>query len=551
MVWVSFSLAGIGTTWASIPDLKQLVADYEARSWSGDERDTQLSMLHEILTRAQAAGATQEAFVANLELAGLYEGTDPLALKEVMYQMDSLFEVGPQLISPSDLVSFWVMKGSGLLLEGFHADGLKQMLYAYELAKRENNPKLLSSARNGLGMYYTVTGDIPKALEMSKMVLEEFESRPERDTAQWVTYLGNLGVVYSWIRDYDSSNVLLKKAIYLRGEELSAASTNFYYLGRNYLEMEEFDSSATALEKAIALETSKDEESMFLPTLYQHLGLLYNRKGDFKRSSEYFSQTLDQLDSTKQFNQLRNAHGYILMNFLKDSESQSAAETFSAYTLAVDSMRKRENRTLEQQYKVQFETYEKDLAIKDLEIQQRQDAQTKLILGFVGGLAFLLLIFLAFRYRTRQKLMRQALTLEALKAEQAEALVRQKDIELGQQINQLQLRSEIIDQLKERIDQQSTTQDILKTLEQNYIEDQSWDNIIIQFESLHPDFLPGLKAKSDKISQNDIKLAILTKLGYSTASMAEVLKISKEGVRKARQRLKDKIGPETLQAISS
>lgn len=537
--------------WASLPDLEQLVKDYHKQDWSLAGREAQLGMLTDIIERAEAAAVPQTAFFAYLELASLYEGNNPDAYKSAINHLDSLFENDHQSLSDSALVNFWVSKGSGLLMEGFFADGLKNMLYAYELAKRENHPILLTSARNGLAMYYTVTGDIPKALALERKVLQEFETRPSKDTAQWVTYAGNLGVVYSWVRDYDSSNVLLRKAIRLRKGNLSDAATNFYYLGRNYLEMEQFDSSAYFLNQAIALEEDKEEESMFLPTLYQHLGLLYNRKGDYERSSEYFSMTLGQLDSSKQFNQLRNAHAYILMNGLKANDNQAGAETFSAYTVAVDSMRKRQNHTLEQQYKVQFETFEKDLAIKDLELQQREDAQTKLILGFLGGLALLLLLFVAFRYRTRQKLLRQALDLEALKAEQAEELVRQKDVELGQQINQLKLRGGIIDQLKSQIENQSTTQDILKTLEQNYIEDQSWDNIIIQFESLHPDFLPGLRARSEKISQNDIKLAILTKLGYSTASMAEVLKISKEGVRKARQRLKDKVGADTLQNISA
>ena len=82
---------------------------------------------------------------------------------------------------------------------------------------------------------------------------------------------------------------------------------------------------------------------------------------------------------------------------------------------------------------------------------------------------------------------------------------------------------------------------MIKVFGQNYISENEWRKIILQFENIHNSFIQELKNNIENLSNNDIKLVILTKLKYSNQGMADVLNISTDGVKKAKQRLKKKL----------
>ena len=83
--------------------------------------------------------------------------------------------------------------------------------------------------------------------------------------------------------------------------------------------------------------------------------------------------------------------------------------------------------------------------------------------------------------------------------------------------------------------------DITSVFEQNYISDTQWQNIIIQFETIQPNYLSDIKQEGIKFTINDTKILVLLKLGYSNQGISEILNISIDGVKKAKYRLKKKV----------
>lgn len=538
-------------SWAFGTELEDRLSAYKNREWNKPEIVEQAKELKAIQELANSPETFREHFFVGLELMALHNGRSMPQFNESVTLMDSLFDEHYNELQDSVVLEFFIHKGTGLLLQGYFPEALRNLQYAQELAKRSGVPDYITKAKNGFGMYYLVKRDVVKALELAKEVLQEFENGSVSDTTRWITYLGNLGVTYSWNRKYDSSNVYLKQAIGLDPHHLRSTGTQYYYLGENYLQLAQYDSSEYFIRKAIEIEKGANEkQSTYIYDLYQHLGKMYAVMGDYDRSNAYFQQTVAPLDSLHMFDQLAYAHGKMLVNDLKSRGDLEGVEMFRNFQIAKDSIRNRNNSNLEQKYLVQFETMEKEAEIKELELQQEKDNNAKIVLGGLSILTLLLLVFGWYRYRTHKTLSQQRLALKEIEAAQAQEELKQRSSELAEKINNLQLRENIIAELKSQIKAQSTTKDIVSLLEQSYIKDQSWDHIILQFENIYPDMFADLRRRSERISPNDLKLSILMKLGYSTNSIAEVLKISKEGVRKARQRLKEKVGADFIENLS-
>lgn len=83
--------------------------------------------------------------------------------------------------------------------------------------------------------------------------------------------------------------------------------------------------------------------------------------------------------------------------------------------------------------------------------------------------------------------------------------------------------------------------DITSMFEQNYISDVQWQNITLQFNDIHPNYIDSFKKDDVSLTQNDTRLLILLKLEYSNQAIAEILNISVDGVKKAKYRLKKKV----------
>ncbi len=61
------------------------------------------------------------------------------------------------------------------------------------------------------------------------------------------------------------------------------------------------------------------------------------------------------------------------------------------------------------------------------------------------------------------------------------------------------------------------------------------------FEKVYPNFKTSLKAKSDNLSANDVKLSAFLRLNLSTKDIAKLQNITPDSVNKARYRLRKKL----------
>ena len=139
----------------------------------------------------------------------------------------------------------------------------------------------------------------------------------------------------------------------------------------------------------------------------------------------------------------------------------------------------------------------------------------------------------------------------ALKNQQLEAQIVHKNSELAISTMHLVQRSELIQQIQERLtkvvrstNDTSTANELRKVNrllnEQTQLGD-TWDQFAHHFDQVHIDFLQKIQEKYPKLTANDQKLCAYLRMNLSTKEMAPLMNISVRGVEVARYRLRKKL----------
>ncbi len=79
-------------------------------------------------------------------------------------------------------------------------------------------------------------------------------------------------------------------------------------------------------------------------------------------------------------------------------------------------------------------------------------------------------------------------------------------------------------------------------IENELIEDDSWENFSLNFDKAHNDFLSRIKSAYPNLSAKDLKICAYLRMNMSTKEIAPLLNISVRGVEIGRYRIRKKIG---------
>jgi DNA-binding CsgD family transcriptional regulator len=82
---------------------------------------------------------------------------------------------------------------------------------------------------------------------------------------------------------------------------------------------------------------------------------------------------------------------------------------------------------------------------------------------------------------------------------------------------------------------------VLKLLENSIVDDTSWEEFKLRFESLNPHFHSNIKALHPDLSKSEMRLLTLIKIDYSQKEIANILNIEPESVKKAKSRVRKKL----------
>lgn len=72
--------------------------------------------------------------------------------------------------------------------------------------------------------------------------------------------------------------------------------------------------------------------------------------------------------------------------------------------------------------------------------------------------------------------------------------------------------------------------------------DESWEEFLIHFKKMHPNFYKSISKAHPQLTQKDIKHLAFIKLGMTSSDIAKAMLVKKESLRVGRNRLKHKLG---------
>ncbi|GAB5551872.1 MAG: hypothetical protein Sapg2KO_14630 [Saprospiraceae bacterium] len=376
-----------------------------------------------------------------------------------------------------------------------------------------NDQLYLSQAYRDLGLNYFQQEKYAAADDFYKKAL--FLSQTVADTFGIAQALGNLGEIKYESLQYDSAKYYSLES--LRFLEIIGnpytIGTEYTNLGNAFLKLEAYSEALSAFEKAEAL-LEPLEVPGSMKFVYLGLSQVYEVDKDYDKALPLYMQ-------------------YV---------------TISDSMFTVEKVTKLEEVQLI--YDVEKKDQEIALLSKDIELG---DLRRQLLIVAIGGLALVagLIIYMQFMRRKKERKIEE----ERNRRQQAELQKKQleKDQlerELASQVLQLCRKNELLARVQKEVKEltpeeannRSDFKRLNRTIQSNLQSDEDWKQFLSTFEKVHPDFLKQIRQSAQSLSPAEQRLACLFRMNLSSKEIATLLNISDQGVKKARYRLRKKLG---------
>lgn len=224
------------------------------------------------------------------------------------------------------------------------------------------------------------------------------------------------------------------------------------------------------------------------------------------------------------------------------------------YIVLKDSLEKRTN--VKELQRIIWES-EQEKYSRSLEIESEKRQQTRRrfqLIALTLLLTFSIILLFINRSKARIKLQNASLEKEQLKLLHKNHLVDQELLILKNSLNEftdtIKQNDILINQLRQELAKEENkdpnyiaevTANLNALLQTHIMTDERWIKFRHAFDKVNPGYLLQMKEKHPKITENDLRILALQKLDLNNSSMSELLCISVEGIKKAKQRLKKKL----------
>ena len=324
--------------------------------------------------------------------------------------------------------------------------------------------------------------------------------------------------------------------------------------------LEEYDSASFYLNKAYFL-FSGLHDTLGLIKVMNNQGDVSRRQGEPMQSLALYRKALALSQGIHNLEEERGNLKDLSRTYAKLGQYQEAYTSFEKFFTThtrlkiedkIERITKLQLANLEARNKLEIQSLEKEKELMSLRL-------TLIILSLGLTIAFLVALYIAYRTKTRkdkqlsrikQDLLEAELKNNQLERENLRQELEMKVKKLSNYTKKLLLRNELVDQLKGKLDEALEKEKIqkssrLKMLEElshaSILTDEDWKRFKRKFEDVHTGFFTKLKERYPELTTGDLRLAAIMKLKLSQSEIASMMGISEDSVKKAKQRLRNKL----------
>ncbi len=450
---------------------------------------------------------------------------------------------------------------------GHYPQALDFHLQAGKLFKANQKKDLLAENLNDLGVLYYYNRQRKLARQHYDEAFAIYKST--HNDLGMANTLGKIGQLYEKQQKYDSAFTYQRQAMshYQKINNRQGMSKIYENIGSIYEDLARYDSAYFYYQQAF-LTNQKTKNHIAQIEVLNNLGDVLRKTGKLKEGLVYSKKALDLALASKETYQLSGAYRDIAKAYNLMGRNDSAFHYLElSRKTALDIYDENSNKQLAL-LQVMY-----DITKKNNEIEQLNNARkTNQIIGFAIGIVTLLLAALAtviisrqrlkikserilneeknHVFETQKALMEVALRNKVLEEENLKNLLEIKTKELSSHtlhvIQKNQLLEKLYHRLEEMIkddrrDPKRQLRQIMQEINQSFNHDQYWEEFRGIFEQVHQSFFDKLKATSDNLTANDLRLIALLKMNLTSADISSLLGISQDSLRVVRYRLRKKL----------
>ena len=529
----------------------------QAKAWFGlGEPVRALSLLKN--AKKQAAEGRFSGLEADVRLMmiRIYLGTRnlPMAGSELDTVKVHIFSNADtaQMINWYSLKSRWMDARRDVAAAMQYADS------ARALADRFNDAGKIAVVEYTIGGIFFGKGNYSKARDYFMRAAEYYES--VNNPALLLTLYTNVSATYQGEQKYDSAMRYLDKQAGIQlqlGSKIGMLTT-----GRNkaqlLVDMGEFEKAMQ--QTGANLKMARQFEADSTHDLYW-MGIVYRGMDRYDRAAFYIQRAYDLALAGKNWGRGAFYAQALYQTYYWKDRFEPALEWYQRFRQFNDSVNSAKQREQISFYTDRFEAAEKEKQIIRLKSESEIDRlkRNRLIgilstILLIGGM---LIVFLVNRNRRNRKMYDKEKSLadaqqreSELKLELLEKDLDMKKQELASGMLQIAKKNDFLNGLQAEIKERIAPGDpavkrIQRRIQEEISAEEEWDSFISSFRDVHPSYMKKLSDVSKGLSKSETRLACLLKINLSSKEIANMLNISGEGIKKARYRLRKKLGLET------
>ncbi|MFD1615074.1 tetratricopeptide repeat protein [Gelatiniphilus marinus] len=441
---------------------------------------------------------------------------------------------------------------------GNYKSALEQLILAAKALDTLTNKNPLKEAiiKVGIGRTETLRNNYLAAIPYIEEGVAIFE---DLNHEKWlaISYM-ELGNTQYHLKQYDKA--LLN---YNKGLKISKAKKwdNFIspYLsniGAIYLDTEEYDKALQYFFNSNKI-SSKQEPVNNKIIYLNDVASAYLGKKEYQKAITHYTKAIKLADSIASMDNLSDNYKERAEAYGKSGNYKNAVQDYKTHITLNDSLFNVAKAQQIEELRTIYETEKKEQEItlqkNEIDLLEQKAKVSNLQNLLLGGGLLLSLALVAFgSYGFRQKLKRHSVEKEKLDNELAF-----KKKELTTYALNLARKNEVLEGLKQKAQELKTQQNqdgyqhLIRTIDFDLKDDNNWENFSKYFQQVHKDFNRNVKQKFPEVTPNELRLMSLLKMNLSSKEIASILNISNEGIKKARYRIRKKLGLNAKESLEN
>lgn len=507
----------------------------------------------------------QEALaLKNIGIAQGYENEYDLALKSMLQSLAIADENRAWIIAGDDATNIGTIYH--VVLSKYDS-ALEFYLKALAYYEKASHKKGVASALSGLGIAYTREKKFDRALEYLNRSLTLFIELEEKREVPKIKV--NIGTAYRDMQEYGLALAQLNEAIAgfdATKNPRGKAHALFIVADINRIQ-KNYTAAINNLNEALVLNKESNHKNSIIDCLLQ-LGKTYTDMGNHAAAAPYFSEVVTIATEIHKRESLSQAYQHLSDIYEKQRNFEEAYSFLKLHKIYHDSIFSAETSNKIQEMQARFDSEKKE---QEIILLKQEKALNQIYLFAAAGLVVVIVVIAMLvinrqklKLRNERELAEKENQLNEERKTLLEAELRNKELSENQLHDQIQFKNkelasytlnliqknEILENLKQSVEDIKTAPDsqvrqklnvLVNMVNYSFHLDREWENFKMHFEQVHQDFFKKLLEQYPDLSANDLKLCSLIKLNLDNRGIAAILNISQESAKVARHRLRKKL----------